>query len=61
MSVTMMVHAMIPIGVLPVSALAEVAGLEVALMASAGVLALAMFALNRLFPEVRHIDRGYQR
>ena len=61
MSVTMMVHALIPIGVLPVSALAEFAGIDVALMTSAGVLVIGLWLLNLRFPGVGQIDRGYLR
>ncbi|MEM7366311.1 MAG: MFS transporter [Pseudomonadota bacterium] len=61
MSVTMMVHALIPIGVIPVSALAEIAGIDVALMTSAGVLVIGLWLLSIRFPGVGQIDRGYRR
>ena len=61
MSVTMMVHALIPIGVIPVSALAEFAGIDVALMTSAGVLVIGLWLLSLRFPGVGQIDRGYLR
>ena len=57
----MMVHALIPIGVIPVSALAEFAGIDVALMTSAGVLVIGLWLLNLRFPGVGQIDRGYLR
>jgi MFS family permease len=60
-SVTMMAHAMVPIGVIPVSALAEFVSIEVALLTSSVVLMLAMQLLNVLFPNVRQIERGHQR
>ncbi|MDA0789339.1 MAG: MFS transporter [Proteobacteria bacterium] len=59
MSIMMMAHGLMPLGVLPVSALAEFVGIDVALMFSAGMLALSMVLLGVFFPDLRRIDRGH--
>jgi MFS family permease len=59
MSINMMAMGLMPIGVIPVSAAAEFVGIHEALLLSAVLLAISMFALGFLFPEVRKIDKGY--
>ena len=59
MAILMMAHGLMPLGVLPVSAAAEFIGIDTALMLSAVLLGLSMFVLGRVFPDLRHIDRGH--
>ncbi len=59
MSINMMAMGLMPIGVIPVSAAAEFIGIHVALLGSAVVLAISVFALGFAFPAVRRIDKGY--
>jgi predicted MFS family arabinose efflux permease len=59
MSINMMAMGLMPIGVIPVSAAAEFIGINVALLISAGMLAVSVLVLGFLFPDVRRIDKGY--
>ena len=59
MSIMMMTHGLMPLGTLPVSALAEYVGIEAALMFAAGMLLLSMILLGFWIPELRKIDKGH--
>ena len=59
MAIMMMTHGIMPAGMIPVAVAAEFIGIEVALFASAVFLALSMFAIGVLFPELRRIDKGH--
>ena len=59
MSIMMMAHGLMPIGVIPVSAAAEFIGIDVALLGAAFMLALSMLALGVIFPELNKIDKGH--
>ena len=59
MAIMMMTHGLMPIGVIPISALAEFVGIDVALVVSALLLAGSMMLLGALFPELRALDRGH--
>jgi hypothetical protein len=59
MSMVMMIWGLMPLGVVPVSFLAERIGVGPALELSAVALALLTVAAAALLPEIRGIDRGY--
>lgn len=59
MAIMMMTHGLMPIGVIPISALAEFVGIEVAMLVSAVLLAGSMVVLGALFPELKALDRGH--
>ena len=59
MSILMMTFGLMPLGMMPMSALAEYIGIDIALLASAVLLALSMIILDRLYPELRRINRGH--
>ncbi len=59
MSIMMMTHGLMPLGIIPVSAVAEFIGIDVAIMISALLLALSTFLLGIIYPELRRIDRGH--
>ena len=59
MSIMMMTHGLMPLGTLPVSALAEYVGIEVALMFAAVMLLLSMLLLGFWIPELKRIDKGH--
>ncbi|HIG42979.1 MAG: MFS transporter [bacterium] len=59
MSIMMMTHGLMPFGVIPVSALAEYVGIDVALMFAAVMLVLSMILLGYFFPDLRRIDKGH--
>ena len=59
MSIMMMTFGLMPIGVIPVSALAEFVGIDVALVFSSVMLVLSMLLLGYLFPDLRRIDKGH--
>jgi MFS family permease len=58
-SVNMMAMGLMPIGVIPISAAAEFISIDVALLLSAGLMAVSMLVLGFLFPDIRKIDKGY--
>ncbi|MEE4361709.1 MAG: MFS transporter [Pseudomonadales bacterium] len=60
MSMVMMIWGLMPLGVLPVSFLAEAIGISAALELSAIALALLTFASIVVLPEIRRIDTGYR-
>jgi predicted MFS family arabinose efflux permease len=59
MAIMMMSHGLMPLGIIPVSAIAEFVGIDMALIFSACMLALSMILLGRWFPELKQIDKGY--
>ena len=58
MSVLMMTFGLMPLGVLPVGAVAEWFGIDLALLVSALGLALVTLLIALFFPVVRRIDKG---
>lgn len=59
MSISMMAHALTPLGVIPISAAAEFLGIEIGLLISAALLALTTALLGRAYPELQQIDKGH--
>ena len=59
MSISMMTHALTPLGVIPISAAAEFVGIEIGLLISAALLALTTALLGMAYPELRQIDKGH--
>jgi MFS family permease len=59
MSIMMMTFGLMPIGVIPVSALAEFVGIDIALMVSSIMLAFSMLCLGYIFPDLVRIDKGH--
>jgi hypothetical protein len=55
----MMTHGLMPFGVIPVSAMAEYVGIDVALMFAAIMLVVSMLLLGYFFPDLRRIDKGH--
>ena len=60
MSLTLMINGLMPLGVIPIGAVAEFVGIEAALMFGAAMLVLIVWLLNVLFPSIKQIDRGHQ-
>jgi MFS family permease len=60
MSLTLMINGLMPLGVIPIGAVAEFVGIEAALMFGAAMLVLIVWLLNVLFPAIKQIDRGHQ-
>ena len=60
MRLTLLIHGLMPLGVIPVGAMAEFVGIEAALMFGAAMLVLIVWLLNVLFPGIKKIDRGHQ-
>lgn len=59
MSMMMMTFGLMPLGVIPISALAEYVGIDVALFCSAIMLVISMLVLGYFFPDLRRIDKGH--
>lgn len=59
MAIMMMTFGLMPLGVIPVSALAEFVGIDIALMFGAAMLALSMYLLGYVFPDLQKIDKGH--
>jgi MFS family permease len=59
LSIDNMTHGLMPLGVLPISWLAEHQGIDVALLTSGAILAASTLLCALLLPQVRHIDKGY--
>ena len=57
LSIDMMSHGLMPLGVIPISLIAEASNVAIALMVSGGVFALSVACLLVLSPSVRRIDR----
>jgi hypothetical protein len=59
MAIMMMAHGFMPLGIIPISAVAETAGIGPALVLSGGLLALSLLLLRWWIPELATIDRGH--
>jgi len=59
MSMMMMTFGLMPLGVIPISALAEFVGIDVALFCSSILLVLSMLILGYFYPDLRRIDKGH--
>ena len=59
MAIMMMTHGIMPLGMIPVAAAAEFIGIGVALLASAGLLAVSMWAIGWWFPALKRLDKGH--
>lgn len=59
MAIMMMTWGLMPIGIIPVSALAEFVGIDVAIFFAAVMLALSMWLLGYWFPDLKRIDKGH--
>ena len=57
LSIDMMSHGLMPLGLIPVSLIAEAANVAIALMVSGGAFALSVVCLLALSPSVRRLDR----
>ncbi|MCZ6658447.1 MAG: MFS transporter [Gammaproteobacteria bacterium] len=60
MSIDMMSHGLMPLGILPVSWVAEHYGVQAGLTVSGGLLALLTLLLWATLPKVRRIDKGFE-
>jgi MFS family permease len=59
MSIMMMTHGLMPLGIIPISSLAEFTGIGPALVVSAVLLLASVLWLNWQFPDLRRIDKGH--
>jgi MFS family permease len=59
MSLMMMTFGLMPLGVIPVSALAEYVGIDFALFCSSILLVLSVLIIGYFFPDLRRIDKGH--
>lgn len=59
MAIMMMAFGLMPIGVIPVSALAEFVGIDIALLFAAAMLMLSMALLAYFFPNLLKLDKGH--
>ena len=59
MAIMMMTHGVMPLGMIPIAAAAEFIGIGVALLASAGMLAVSMWAIGLWFPALKRLDKGH--
>ena len=59
MSIMMMTNGMMPLGVLPMSFIAEHYGIGLALGIAAALLAASLIGLQRWFPDLQRIDKGH--
>ena len=59
MSIYMMTWGLVPLGVMPVSVIAEYIGIDWSLLAAAAMLAVSMFCLGLFLPELKRIDKGW--
>jgi MFS family permease len=60
MAIMMMAQGFMPLGILPISAVAENFGIDLALMLAGGLLALSLFLIRVWIPELAAIDRGHR-
>jgi MFS family permease len=60
MSIMMMTNGFMPLAIMPISALAEVSGIHVALLVAGGLLGISMLAIARWRPELSRIDTGHR-
>lgn len=59
MAIMMMSHGLMPLGIIPISAIAEFIGIDMALLFAACMLALSMYLLGAWIPDLRRIDKGH--
>jgi len=59
MAIMMMSHGLMPLGIIPVSAIAEYIGIDMALLFAACMLAISMLLLGIWIPELHRIDKGH--
>ena len=59
MAIMWMAHGLMPVGIIPISWLAEVVSIDIALLVSAFLLAATMALLGFVYPELKTIDRGH--
>jgi len=59
MAIMMMAHGFMPLGIIPISAVAERFGIDVALVLSGVLLTVSLFLLRLWIPELATIDRGH--
>lgn len=59
MSIDMMSHGLMPLGIMPISLIAEYYSISTALMVSGALLATLTLVCMALMPAVRRIDQGY--
>ena len=59
MAIMWMAHGLMPVGIIPISWLAEVVSIDIALLVSAFLLAATMALLGFFYPELKTIDRGH--
>ena len=59
MSIMMMAQGLMPLGIIPISGVAELAGIHPALLLAALLLALSMIWIDRAFPGLARIDKGH--
>ena len=59
MAIMMMAHGFMPLGIIPISAVAEFVGIDMALLLAALLLAGSLLLLRWWIPELQHIDRGH--
>ena len=60
MAIMMMAHGFMPLGILPISAIAELVGIDTALLLAGGLLAISIIALRLWIPGLARIDTGHQ-
>jgi len=60
MAIMMMAHGFMPLGIIPVSAVAEQMGIDLALLLSAVLLGTSLVLLRLWLPELARIDRGHE-
>jgi predicted MFS family arabinose efflux permease len=58
MAIMMMAHGFMPIGIIPISLVAENVGIDIALLLAAFLLATSLFLLRLWIPELANIYRG---
>ena len=59
MAIMMMAHGFMPLGIIPISAVAESWGIDLALLLGAVLLALSLLLLRLWIPELAAIDKGH--
>lgn len=59
MAIMMMAHGFMPLGIIPISAVAENLGINMALLLAGFLLAGSLFLLRMWIPELASIDRGH--
>lgn len=60
MSIDMMSHGLMPLGIIPISFIAEIYTIDLALLVSAGMLGLSILVLALAMPVIGRIDKGFE-